>query len=71
MEGQLLGGDLEEFTSSIDHPPVETLPSVPDPEFTMIQILVELIPELLENLYSRLCFVAFDLHSFEFVLTFY
>lgn len=71
VEGQLLWSDLDKFTSSVGHPPIETFPSIPDPEFTMIQILVELVPELLQNLYSCLCFVAFDLHSLESVLILY
>lgn len=47
MEGQLLLGDLDEFTSGIGHPPVEALAGIPDSELAMIQILVELIPEFL------------------------
>jgi hypothetical protein len=71
VEGQLFRSDLDKFASSIGHPPVETFPSIPDPEFTMVQVLVELIPEFLQNLYPCLCFVAFDLHSLKFVLALY
>lgn len=71
MKRQLLRGDLDEFTSSVGHPPVETLPSIPDPEFAMIQVVVELIPELLENLDPCLGLIAFDLHPLEFVLAVY
>lgn len=71
VEGQLFWSDLDEFASSIGHPPVETLPSVPDPKFAMIQVLVKLVPEFLKDLYPCLRFVAFDLHSFEFVLALY
>lgn len=71
VEGQLFRSDLDELTSSVDHPSIKAFPSIPDPEFTMVQVLVELIPEFLQNLNPRLRLVAFDLHSFELVLTFY
>ena len=71
VEGQLFVGDLDEFTPSIGHPPIETFPGILDSEFAMIQIVVELIPEFLENLDPCLGLVAFDLHPFEFVLALY
>ena len=71
VKRELLWGDLDEFTSSVGHPPIETLPSISDSEFAMIQIVVELIPELLQNLDPCLSFIAFDLHPFEFVLAVY
>ena len=71
VESQLLWGDLDQFTASVGHPLIKTLPSIPDSEFTMIQIVVELIPEFLQNLDPRLGLVAFDLHPFEFVLVLY
>jgi len=71
VKGQLLLRDLNEFTSSVGHPPIETFSSIPDPEFAMIQIVVELIPEFLKNLDPRLGLIAFDLHPFEFVLAIY
>ena len=71
VEGQLLVGDLDEFTACVGHPPMETFPSILDSEFTMIQIMVELIPEFLEDLDPCLGLVAFDLHPFEFVLALY
>lgn len=71
VEGQLLWGDLDQFTASVGHPLIKTLPSIPDSEFTMIQIVVELIPEFLQNLDPCLGLVAFDLHPFEFVLVLY
>ena len=60
-----------ESASSIGHPSVETFASDFNPEVTMIQIAVELIPEFLEDFDPRLCLVAFDLHSFELALTVY
>ena len=68
VERQVLGVYLDKFTSSIGHPPVETFPGIPDPEFAVIQVVVELIPEFLQNLYPCLCLVTFDLHPFELVL---
>jgi hypothetical protein len=67
----LLWGDLDEFTSSIGHPLAETFPNVLHSEFAMIQIVIELIPEFLQNLDPCLCLIAFDLHPFEFVLAVY
>ena len=71
MKGQLFWGDLDEFPSSVGHPPIETFPSILDSKFAVIQIVVELIPEFLQNLDPRLGLVAFDLHPFEFVLAVY
>ena len=71
VKGQLLWRDLDEFASSVGHPPIETLPGILDSEFAMIQIVVELIPEFLQNLDPSLGFVAFDLHPFELVLAVY
>jgi hypothetical protein len=36
VKGQLLRGDLDEFTSSVGHPPIETFPSILDSELAMI-----------------------------------
>ena len=71
VESQLLWGDLDEFASSVGHPPIETFSSIPDPEFAMIQIVVELIPEFLQNLDPCLGLITLDLHPFEFVLAVY
>lgn len=71
MEGQLFRRDFDEFTPSVGHSPIKTLASILDSEFAMIQIVVELIPEFLENLNPCLGLVAFDLHPFEFVLAFH
>ena len=71
MKGQLLWRDLYEFTTSVGHPPIETFPSILDSEFAMIQIMIELIPEFLQNLDPCLGLVAFDLHPFEFALAFH
>jgi hypothetical protein len=71
VKGQLLWGDLDEFASSVGHPPIETFSSIPDSEFAMIQIVVELIPEFLQNLDPCLSLVTFDLHPLEFVLAVY
>lgn len=68
VKGQLLRGDLDEFTSSVGHPPVETFASISDSEFAMIQIVVELIPEFLQNFDPCLGLITFDLHPVEFVL---
>jgi hypothetical protein len=71
VEGHLLWGDFDELASSVGHPPIETFPGILDSEFAMIQIVVELIPEFLQNLDPCLSLVAFDLHPLEFVLAFY
>jgi hypothetical protein len=71
VEGKLFWVDLDEFTSSIGHPPVETFPSILDSECAMIQVMVELIPEFLKDLNPRLRLVAFDLHPLEFYLAVY
>ena len=71
VNGQLLWGDFDEFTSSVGHPPIATFPSILDSELAMIQMAVELIPEFLQNLDPCLGLVAFDLHPFEFVLVLY
>jgi hypothetical protein len=74
VKGQLLRGNLNEFTSSVGHPPIETFPSILDSELAMIQIAVELIPEFLQNPSHPvpcLGLIAFDLHSFESVLAVY
>ena len=71
MEGQLLLGDFDELASGVGHPPIETFPGILDSEFAMIQIVVELIPEFLQNLDPCLGLVAFDLHPLEFILAVY
>ena len=71
MKGQLLWRNLDEFTSSVGHPPIETFSSIPDSEFAMIQIVVELIPEFLQNLDPCLGLITLDLHPLEFVLAVY
>ena len=71
VKSQLLWGDLDEFASSVGHPPIETFSSIPDPEFAMIQIVVELIPEFLQNLDPCLGLITLDLHPFKFVLAVY
>lgn len=71
VESQLLWRNLDEFASSVGHPPIEAFPGISDSEFAMIQIVVELIPELLENLDPSLGLITFDLHPFEFVLAVY
>ena len=68
MKGQLLRCDLDEFTPSVGHPPIETFPSILDSKFAMIQIVVELVPELLQKLDPCLGLVTFDLHPFELIL---
>ena len=74
VKGQLLRGDLDEFTSSVGHPPIETFPSILDSELAMIQMAVKLIPEFLQNPSHPvpcLGLIAFDLYSFESVLAIY
>ena len=68
----LLWRYLHVFTFGVCNPLVETFGSILNPEVAMIQIAtVELIPEFLEELDTRLCLVALDFHPFEFVLTVY
>jgi hypothetical protein len=74
VNGQLLWGDFDEFTSSVGHPPIETFPSILDSELAMIQMAVKLIPEFLQNPSHPvpcLGLIAFDLYSFESVLAIY
>lgn len=71
VKGQLLWGDFDKFASRIGHPSIETFPGILDSELAMIQIMVELIPEFLQNLDPCLSLVTFDLHPLEFVLAVY
>ena len=71
MKGQLLWCDFDELATSVGHSPIKAFPGIPDSEFAMIQIVVELMPEFLQNLDPCLGLVAFDLHPFEFVLAVY
>jgi len=71
VERYLLWGNFDELASGGGHPPIETFPGILDSEFAKIQIVVELIPEFLQNLDPCLGLVAFDLHPLESILAVY